>query len=739
MSKTKYEVIDDEQLAKLVESGLLDASSDWLSGTTLSAEREKATLEYGMLPTGHLSPQGVSQIVSSDTVEAVDGYTAILSELLFNNNKIAKFKPYGKTPKHAHQAKVAADLTNYTIFKLNPGWAVLNTWLKAGLMYKNSVIRWEKVEDFEYCFEEYAEIDQNTLDMILSEEDVEAVGQLEYDGVKTVIDGEETYINVYRDVRLRRKKDKSRIKISNVPTENFRISKDASSIGDATFVGIETELTRGEVRKLYPDMDIDWGTVRDVLPQAKMMPTEQATRKILAGVEAHAQGRGHSVDTEANTPVQVVECWMRVDRDGDGIAELKHIFYVGGQIGLEEDAKCVPLSDFNPFEIPYEYHGLSLADMTRPSTLASTAILRGFIENVYMTNYAPKLADPNVVDFSALQNMKPKQVIPTTGNPNGAVAALIPETISQGTVPLLEFLQLHKEQSHGLSKAAQGLNDTLYVSGNSETKVSMVQSAAQTRIQYLARRLVETGVKRLVEGVYSMLREGLKGKSVDYYDSQDILQSVDPAELPSEMILEIDADVGEFGNTNMLKKMEMVAKGVIPALQDGGAGAAIKPSAALTIAANTLQALDLDPLDYLEDFSDPAFLEKAEQSRQNEMKAAAKAKALQEEQTMWDIEQRKATVALTNVQSKNALQDNARQLVIAWDKHYQDWAKLAIEAAAKGVGLPDKAQPNLEELMMKAMQIVSMDASAPMGNPDIKSAGVPAESALPVPGSATGA
>ena len=105
-----------------------------------------------------------------------------------------------------------------------------------------------------------------------------------------------------------------------------------------------------------------------------------------------------------------------------------------------------------------------MADFTRSSTMASTAILRGFVENTYLTNYSPKLADPNVVDFSALQNMKPKQIVPTNGNPAAAVQPLPPETISTGTVPLLEHLQLIKEQATGMSKAAQGLQDDLFVS-----------------------------------------------------------------------------------------------------------------------------------------------------------------------------------------------------------------------------------------------------------------------------------
>ena len=57
-----------------------------------------------------------------------------------------------------------------------------------------------------------------------------------------------------------------------------------------------------------------------------------------------------------------------------------------------------------------------------------------------------------------------------------------------------------------MSKAAQGLNDELYVSGNSEAKLAAVQSASQKRIQHIARRFAETGLKRLVKGVYGLMR-----------------------------------------------------------------------------------------------------------------------------------------------------------------------------------------------------------------------------------------
>jgi len=50
---------------------------------------------------------------------------------------------------------------------------------------------------------------------------------------------------------------------------------------------------------------------------------------------------------------------------------------------------------------------------------------------------------------TALQNMKPKQIIATNGNPQTAVSSMTPDAISAGTVPILEMLQIHKEQATG--------------------------------------------------------------------------------------------------------------------------------------------------------------------------------------------------------------------------------------------------------------------------------------------------
>ena len=699
------EKVGDNELLAMIEQGITNSVGDFLNSSDLARERQKATYEYGMMPQFHLTPQGVSQIVSSDTVEAIEGYTAIIAELMFNNNRIARFIPAGQSPKDFHEAKVASDLTNYAIFKQNPGWEILNTWVKSALLWKNSIVRWEFIEDFDYTFEEFEEISQENLDILLADEEIEVLGKLEYDNeLVTDESGNAIMSVVYKNVRLRRKKNKTRINIKNVHPECFRITRDAHSLDDAAFVGIQIDMTRSEIRKFFPQIaeNINWDTIGDgSYDWATKYTEEQSARKRLVGEEYWLGGNSRELfPSEANRQITVIECWLRVDRDGDGIAELKHFIIAGSVILLEEDCDSVPLATLCPFEVPHEFFGLSVADMIRPATLATTAIMRGFVENVYLTNYSPKLADPNVVDFSALQNMKPKQIIATNGNPNGAVAAMTPDTISTGTVPLLQMLQEHKEQATGLSKAAQGLNDTLYVSGNSEEKMQRAMSAAQIRVQFMARRFAETGFKRLSEGIYKLMRDKLRGKKVHYYDQNDLFKSVDPGTLPSNLLLYIDADVGENSNSNVIKKMNQIGTQLIPALQNAGAGGAINPEAAVRIACKSLEAMDLDPLDYLVDYTSEDFKQQAINDRKAQQEAQEKQKQLEEQAKQLDLAQRQATVDLTNVQVKNALQDNTKQLMVALDKSYQEWGKIYIQAAKEGVEPPK--QPDIKELLAMA-------------------------------------
>ena len=706
------EEVTDEQLINMIESGIQNSIGDWLNSSDLTRERLRSTYEFAGVPEFHLAPQGVSTIVDTSTTEVIEAYTAVMSDLFLNNQKLARFVPLSNMPSSYKNARNASMLTNYCLFKQNNGWHELQTWIKSALLWKNAIIRWDFVEDMEWQIEEYDEIDQVKLDELLSDENVEIVGDLEFENKLGEVDdplaGTQEANLVYVNVRVRRKTDKSRVRIENIPPEAFRITRDAKSIDDAALVGIQTEMTRSEIRKTWPDVaaDIeDWDDLGDDenwLGNARYSE-DIAARKFVTGQEYWQGSVSQDLfPLEANRQITVSECWLRVDRDGDGIAELKHFIISGNHILFEEDVDEIPLASITPIDIPFEFYGLSMADFTRSSTLASTAILRGFVENTYLTNYSPKLADPNVVDFSALQNMKPKQIIPTNGNPAAAVAPLPPETISSGTVPLMEHLQLIKEQATGMSKAAQGLNDELYVSGNSESKLAAVQSASQKRIQHIARRFAETGFKRLCSGVYKTMKRNMAGnRMVSMYG---MFEDIDVNALPMEMECEIFLDLGENSNSNMIQKLGQLGGQILPQLNEQGQGMVVKPEAPAVLATKLIEALGIDSNDFLEDYTTEEFKEKAakaveEQTKQNQELQELDRRKLEAETALAE-----ANVQFTGAQTKNTGDDNAKQLAVSIDKHFQEWADLGIKAVKEGAELPPR--PDYQQILMMAKQLL---------------------------------
>ena len=694
------EEVTDEQLVNLVQAGVQNSVGDWLNSSDLTRERLRSTYEYAGVPDFHLAPQGVSTIVDTSTTEVIEAYTAIISELFLNNQKLARFLPYDDSPEALRVAHKASALVNYNLFKQNKGWEILQTWFKSALLWKNGLIRWDYIDDYDYAFEEYEEIAQDKLDEILSKDNVEIVGELEVSEDNPLI---------FKNVRIKRTIAKSRVRIENIPPENFRISRDARSIEDASFVGVQTDMTRSEVRKWWPEVAEnieDWdklGHDENWLGNARYSE-DIAARKYVTGQEYWQGSVSQDLyPLEANREVTVTECWLRVDRDGDGIAELKHFILAGDTILYEEDVDMIPLASITPIDIPFEYYGLSMADFSRSSTLASTAILRGFVENTYLTNYSPKLADPNVVDFSALQNMKPKQIIPTNGNPATAVAPMAPETISQGTVPLLAHLQEIKEKATGMSKAAQGLNDELYVSGNSEAKLAAVQTASQKRIQHIARRFAETGIKKLCKGIYSEMRRCMNQKVK--FNMYGAFMDINPAELPKEMDLEVFLDLGENSNANMLQKYARLGAEVFPALKDSGNGSVIKPEAPAILATKIMEALGVDSNDFLVDYTSDEFLQQVQEQLQQQQQENEKLKALEDRKMEADVAQLESNVVFTNAETKNTMDDNARQLAVSIDKHFQEWEDLRIKAGNEEIiGKPER--PDYGQIILMAKQIL---------------------------------
>ena len=633
----KNKKVTDEEISSIINDSIRQAVGSFTSGSEMQEQREAAINYYTQQPKGNLFPVGVSKVVTSDTMEIVDSYLAVISELMLSNGKIAKFNP--SDPTQTVAAGLASELTNHCIFTKNNGWVELNTWIKGALLFKNSIIRWKWEEQTGTKIEEYENISVLEVDALLSEGNSEIVEIRVGEGIDPE-SGEETY----EYVSIRKEIDKSKVALENIPPESFMINRDATSIATANFVGIQTEMTLSDLREMGFDVDDNIG--EGVEASNFTFDYESSVRQSINEVQ---QNFHEDFMGTANREVVVTESWIKVDRDGDGVAELKRFITVGEEILLEEYADSIPLACLNPIEIPHAFYGMSIADATKSATEIKTTITRGMIENVYLSNYGRTLADPNTVDFRALQSPEPHQIIPTNGSPMSSVHTLVPAQLAPSTFSLLEYMNTEKEMATGMTRAAQGVNEKLFDSGNSAGKIAMVEQAAQKRISYVARRFAETGFKDLCKGVYSLILDNSESILRDYS-----YYNITPESLMDLENLTVDIDVGANSSANTQENMMMMAQQVMPMLyQSPESKGIINPKAPFTIARQLLESMGID--NWVDFLVDPD-TEQGQQQKQAAMQEAQQAQeqAGKEEQ----VEQQKIMLQLqkqmADIQKKQA-------------------------------------------------------------------------------------
>ena len=184
-----------------------------------------------------------------------------------------------------------------------------------------------------------------------------------------------------------------------------------------------------------------------------------------------------------------------------------------------------------------------------------------------------------------------------------------------------------------------------------------------------------------------------------------VFREINVMELPMEMECEIFLDIGENSNSNTIQKLQQVGQAILPQLNEHGAGMVVKPEAPATIATKLLEAMGLDSNDYLEDYTTDEFKEKAKKALEEQSQEAQRVRGLEQRKQEADAMLAEANVTYTNAQSKNVNDDNAKQLAVSIDKHFQEWADLQIKSVKEGAELPPR--PDYAQILAMAAQLLN--------------------------------
>jgi hypothetical protein len=203
---------------------------------------------------------------------------------------------------------------------------------------------------------------------------------------------------------------------------------------------------------------------------------------------------------------------MYTDYDGDGITELRKVCTVGDYVLANEEVDFVPFISITPISIPHKFFGLSVADLVLDLQLMKSTLMRNLMDNMYNQNFGRYAVLEGQANLDDLLTQRPGGVV-RVKSPN-AVTPLVTPPLEPYSFQMLEYLDSVRESRAGVSKMSQGMNENALTSHTTATAVNAVMTAAQSRVELIARNFAETGVKELMRTIYELLLKNQDKKRV---------------------------------------------------------------------------------------------------------------------------------------------------------------------------------------------------------------------------------
>lgn len=306
------------------------------------------------------------------------------------------------------------------------------------------------------------------------------------------------------DVKIKRTDRTRKIKLAVVAPEDFIKDPYSLTIEDSNICGLVEARSRSDL--------VAMGYDRDRVYAARETDDDNADSR-LSNAERNLRNRNLTsiIDrrdndealSQATGEVDYFQLFARLDVDGDGIAELRRLVYIG-RVAAENEFENeywddIPFADFVAERRPHQFEGQSLADDLREIQKVKTVLLRGVMDNVFwQNNLQPIIQEGTIQNMSAVTK-------PRFGEPIRVTAGTsIKDAVAYNQVPfvagesfkMIEYFDKEAQDRTGINEASGGLApDALQ---NVTAKASaIVEQSGIGQLEEYARTIGRGGLKKV--------------------------------------------------------------------------------------------------------------------------------------------------------------------------------------------------------------------------------------------------
>lgn len=515
----------------------------------LSHDRVRATEYYRGEMKDTPFDTGRSGMVTRDVRTNIKKVLPSIARTILNSDEIVEFMPIGAGDEEA--AQQASDYINYVVLPESNGKQAIYDAVHDALLLRNGVLKWWWDETQQVKISRHSGLPDDAFAELVAGDDVEV---LEHSENVEVIEAEGQQIPVtVHDVKIRRTFTERCIKCAAVPRERFLIHPEAVTLEDSLLTGELTIMRRSDLIKMGYDRDMV-----DTLPLAEDEDYEESARRDFVSDNKEAQ--------RANDAVDYYDLYIRIDMDGDGVAELRHMCFAGGlkekNLLVDEECDEVQFADIAVMRQPHQWEGISLADDLMDIQRVKTVLIRQTLDNLYwQNNPQPMMQDKSVKNPESV--FSPEFGLPIIIKDGIDVRQAIGFTnvpfVAKDSFGMLEYLDMEATDRTGVSDASAGLApDALQ---NMTAKASaMIEQAGIGQTEFMVKTVAD-GLRRFFRG---LLRLAVRHQDVPRtVRLRDEWVTFDPRDWNADMDVTVNTGLGAG-----TRERDMAVLGQIMMLQE---------------------------------------------------------------------------------------------------------------------------------------------------------------------------
>jgi hypothetical protein len=518
----------DDELRSAVDREVSESAA-W-TGSQLAADRERNLGYYHGLPMGNEVP-GRSQVVSWDVFEVIESALPSLLEPFFAGDNICEFEP--AAPGDEEYADQATDVINHLIKNKNDGFILFNTWIKDALLSKVGIVRawWDGTSKQKK--ESYTGLTDQQLVSMVQDQRITITTHDAY------ADPTDPALQLH-DVEILVDGGPRGVRIDNVPPESFILTRGAKKLADVTAIGELRTYTRSDL----VEMGFKQGRV-------ELLSDYQAAETLSNERDPDAPTPGESGDG-ALQQITLFFGFVRLDFDGDGIAEWRRVFMAGNDILENEEVDDHEYCLWSPILLPHRIIGMALADPVVSIQDTKTSLQRQYLDSLYLANNPTTYAVLGQVDLDDLLSTRIGKVVRM--KQPGMAGPLQTSLVANESLQGIELMNTVREERVGVSRLNQGLDaDSL---NKTATGAQIAQTRDQKRELMMLRIFAETGCKDLCKRLLKL--------TCEYQDKPATIRlrntwvEYDPRSWSAEMDVNINVGLGTGDKSQTIQFLSMM-------------------------------------------------------------------------------------------------------------------------------------------------------------------------------------